>query len=447
MIKKLSIVKLFDQFDYEINFAANGITILTGPNGYGKSTILKIIEFLGEQDLLTLSQLNFDEIYLELASGKQLTIKKENEQLIVNGVSLKLFNKRDIIHLERRTGIPFIERIGPNEYLDVRKGRILSLSEMREMRSIYQIEKNEGDKLISANIALRRNLKKTHDDIKDLKSLHKEMIQIKRDIGSIKFIKEQRLIRKELAEDDEDFYSNSREVAIEVITEIPENIKNEIRQVVLQYSQEASQLDSSFPERLFNTSGGVSEQEYVDLVSELILKQEKFQDYKLLKDAKTISPAAYNYKFSEALKVYLKDTRKKLEVFDPLVEKIDLFTSIVNKKLNFKKVLVSGDNGLEVKHDDGRLLDLTSLSSGEQQIIVLYYDLIFGLHDKSILLIDEPEISLHVAWQMELLDDFQKILNLKNKNLSIVIATHAPQVIGNHWDLVIDLGEEYNENK
>jgi len=42
MLKKIKIEGLFNKFNYEIEFK-EGITILTGPNGYGKTTILKII--------------------------------------------------------------------------------------------------------------------------------------------------------------------------------------------------------------------------------------------------------------------------------------------------------------------------------------------------------------------------------------------------------------------
>ena len=43
MLQRIEIKKLFDQFDYNIELNPEGITILTGPNGYGKTTILRII--------------------------------------------------------------------------------------------------------------------------------------------------------------------------------------------------------------------------------------------------------------------------------------------------------------------------------------------------------------------------------------------------------------------
>jgi len=43
MLKRIKISKLFNSFDYDINLKAGGLTILTGPNGYGKTTILRMI--------------------------------------------------------------------------------------------------------------------------------------------------------------------------------------------------------------------------------------------------------------------------------------------------------------------------------------------------------------------------------------------------------------------
>ncbi len=56
-------------------------------------------------------------------------------------------------------------------------------------------------------------------------------------------------------------------------------------------------------------------------------------------------------------------------------------------------------------------------------------------------LIDEPEISLHVAWQKEFLNDLQEIINIQN--MPVVIATHSPQIIDGNWELTVDLEEGF----
>lgn len=51
-IERVEIDKLFGRFDYSINLAehSNSISILTAPNGYGKSTILKVISSFASGD-------------------------------------------------------------------------------------------------------------------------------------------------------------------------------------------------------------------------------------------------------------------------------------------------------------------------------------------------------------------------------------------------------------
>lgn len=67
------------------------------------------------------------------------------------------------------------------------------------------------------------------------------------------------------------------------------------------------------------------------------------------------------------------------------------------------------------------------LSSGEQQLLTLILKLLANADDRSTVLIDEPEISLHVSWQRAI----PQILELISERLecSIVVATHSPVVI------------------
>ena len=439
MLKELRINKLFGQFNYNIKLNETGITIITGPNGFGKSTILKIVEAIVEKDLYEISQFPFISLEAKLTNKLTLKIEKNKDQIFVNNVSFKIPNKRVLENLEKRKDLPFIERISPKDYIDLRNNKIISYEEVRDIRVRYEREREITDRLIYLSLDTAKRNKESQAMYKDLNNF---LIKFKKEIGTIKFIKEQRLLRKEIDEDEFNYYPHKREIAIEVINEIPKKIKDEIQNVVLKYSEVSSQLDSTFPKRLFNTKEGISQRDYLESLGDVINKQEKIQSYKLLNDLK-YSSTEYTESYSQALYVYLKDTKQKLEVFDDIVARLDLFTEIVNKKLNYKKVVISNGHGLIVLKEDNSELETSKLSSGEQQIIVLYYELIFGVKDKLMLLIDEPEISLHVAWQRELMQDLHKIINLKNGNLNLLISTHAPQVIDNNWNLVIDLGEEY----
>lgn len=109
-----------------------------------------------------------------------------------------------------------------------------------------------------------------------------------------------------------------------------------------------------------------------------------------------------------------------------------------DKKLVNKSVLYSRRYGIRfVSESDKREIALNSLSSGEKNEILMLHDFIFNLQDGSLLMIDEPEISLHVAWQREFMNDIIKIAG--QKSLRVLIATHSPQIIGGRWKDCYDL--------
>ena len=125
------------------------------------------------------------------------------------------------------------------------------------------------------------------------------------------------------------------------------------------------------------------------------------------------------------LAVYAADALEKLSVFDDLYARVDTLKRIANARLLYKNVSVSSD-GLRVTNMDGSDLELEMLSSGEQHELVLLYDLLFDVTKNSLILIDEPELSLHVAWQRQILSGLQTMANLSD--FRVLLATHSPKL-------------------
>ena len=115
---------------------------------------------------------------------------------------------------------------------------------------------------------------------------------------------------------------------------------------------------------------------------------------------------------------------------------MNLFRRILNK-FAFKNVQINKSSGIEFVADDGTPLKPKQLSSGEQHEVVLLYELLFRVRPGSLILIDEPELSLHVAWQEQFLDDLMQITAVSN--FDVLLATHSPQIINNRWDLTVPL--------
>lgn len=73
------------------------------------------------------------------------------------------------------------------------------------------------------------------------------------------------------------------------------------------------------------------------------------------------------------------------------------------------------------------------MSSGERQLIYILLRVALSNGDKSktaIILMDEPEISLHLNWQAH----FIKQLTILNPDAQFIIVTHSPALIMNGWN-------------
>lgn len=89
---------------------------------------------------------------------------------------------------------------------------------------------------------------------------------------------------------------------------------------------------------------------------------------------------------------------------------------------------------LVVKYLDSDSLPLSVLSSGERQILTLMFAA-SRISKQEIVLVDEPEISLHVDWQTPLLDRMSDLLDGKQ----IIVCTHSPTLASNHLDAMVEL--------
>jgi predicted ATP-binding protein involved in virulence len=122
-----------------------------------------------------------------------------------------------------------------------------------------------------------------------------------------------------------------------------------------------------------------------------------------------------------------------------LFSKVSVFKELLAKKLKPKELLIGRATGAEVRRGD-TILPLAGLSSGEKHEFIMLFRLIFETPKGSLVLIDEPEISLHVVWQLEFMADLLRIQEANN--FQSIIATHSPQVIQNSQDITTDLADQ-----
>ena len=79
--------------------------------------------------------------------------------------------------------------------------------------------------------------------------------------------------------------------------------------------------------------------------------------------------------------------------------------------------------------DDGEEIPLYKLSSGEKQLLLILMRVFLMEEQPYILLMDEPEISLHIEWQYKLFEEIRRL----NPNCQIITSTHSPSLFGDGW--------------
>jgi len=88
------------------------------------------------------------------------------------------------------------------------------------------------------------------------------------------------------------------------------------------------------------------------------------------------------------------------------------------------KTVVFEDTGIRVETDEKEQIGLASLSSGEKHTLRLFIATL--LTGSSTLLVDEPEISLHIDWQRRLISAIQQL----SSPTQLILATHSPEIMG-----------------
>lgn len=437
MIERIFVKKLFGIFDNEINFRKGGITVIVGQNGCGKTTMLRILTAIFSNNHSQLFQYQFDyieimisghilkiEVFDEKLEGEELTIKSLR-YYIDSQVLGKCYREDSKINSPAfwTRVVPSLRRRPGNMFYDMRNGEVLNLSEVID---VYFDDLPEEIK-------------------NDIIEIPKEVYGLIHNV-QIKLITTERL--KKVYRDDE--YRRMEFVQKFTVEECSDELSNNVKNILSEYANISQKLDEQFPTKILSAINqhkqfsGEELKDNIQTIDELRMKHikagvleeniDKFLNMNVNPDCLDESTAAI-------LTVYYQDMRKKLESLNSISDRIVLFKNMITNKFGTKKeICINKDNGIViVQKPTNKKVELRFLSSGEQQELVLLYNLIFEGEEEKLILIDEPEISLNVSWQRDFLDDLKKIVEI-NK-FSILIATHSPQIINDNWDLVETLGE------
>ena len=441
-VKRVSIKGLFGLFNHDIPLnTEDRITIIHGPNGVGKTTVLKLVIAIFSMQFHVLRSVPYEFITIYFSDGSSLTVQPKLVKLRRLKTSLvftlkkgKKVQEKEIEPSQRlqylRRHMPLsviedvigpLERVGHQTWFDQARGRTLSLEEVFDTYGEYlPIDLTEAELSLPSWLKERLNSLPTH------------------------FIQTQRLFSvspEELYEETHPSFRRRVRTARAggaTVEKYAQEMTEKIQEMLRESGSVAASLDRTFPHRLMEKTLPKSAKEAV-----ILEKYEKQAAYrKRLMDTGLIEPEEpvslphrrLTPNERKVLWYYLIDVEKKLVVFDKLLSK-----DIINTRFLYKSFSVNKENGFRFETSRGEAVPLRALSSGEQHELVLSYTLLFKVLEKSLILIDEPELSLHVTWQHKFLEDIKRISELAN--LDFLIATHSPSIIHNRTDLMVALGD------
>jgi ABC-type lipoprotein export system ATPase subunit len=133
-----------------------------------------------------------------------------------------------------------------------------------------------------------------------------------------------------------------------------------------------------------------------------------------------------DFKSRIANQPYLMNVIKDINGVEEAIEKalipktklVDLVTKLYGDKLSLK----FEEKQITVITKGGKEIALGTLSSGQKQLLMIFLSALMA--DNKPILIDEPEISMHVNWQSGLVDAIRQL----SPSTQIILATHSPEI-------------------
>ncbi|WP_278700442.1 AAA family ATPase [Phocaeicola sartorii] len=110
-------------------------------------------------------------------------------------------------------------------------------------------------------------------------------------------------------------------------------------------------------------------------------------------------------------------------------EHINVFFETVNTLFADTSKQIRVERNQMFFEQKGKRIELEDLSSGEKQMLLGLITALLMEKKPAILLMDEPEISLHLSWQRQLVD----VLRRMNPNCQLIITTHSPSIFSKGW--------------
>ncbi|MEM9543832.1 MAG: AAA family ATPase [Cyanobacteria bacterium P01_E01_bin.42] len=439
-IKHIKAEGVLGRFDIDQEFR-EGVNVLYGKNGTGKTTLLHILANLlnGDYERFAFTEFKMIEAILD-----------DHTTIVVSKHKLDTDSLIDvIINNEKITGSISVNAIQKHKFsreLDAEKNRVLGQSLSFDDRDIEPIFHTKPilpvayfpsfRTMLEAWASTKSRMMEMWFDLSHMQNLSTDFARelFGSFVPSLNYPSPLEIERELSQEIDEALLKMARADREHFGTLLPNIFE------VLSKDSQLSEYDSSL--------GKEGSDAIFEEIDSLV---QKLEDYPL-KTAPAITQLRYSVSSfqvdeqskriaAKVLDIYRKALREVVSIQEESFKTIETYLKSVNSFLEEKTIEISltepkGETSVGIKFKSGQpdhhLSIRRALSSGERQIVTLIYAATH-MSKQQVVLIDEPEISLHVDWQRHLLKKMSEQLGERQ----IIVCTHSPVIGADYEDEVI----------
>lgn len=437
-IKTLSIKNLHNYLDIDITFT-EGLNVIYGKNGKGKTTVLHVIANILELDFSRFLHIKFEYISLTSFAGDTLLLAQGE----ANGI-YAIFNDA-FIGNTNEAKYPILSPDEEDAIQSAFGGRPVYLPAYRAI-----LEK------VKATNQFDGSRSTEYDFIK-----RKELSEIGRENPS--FVRHRDEQRANMAAfktiQCRDWFGPFVPIIrYPGLAEVVDSISEEYNEAQMSSSSAQSQMLNSIFIGVFNSITSKDETPSDQEVEPLLERVKSALDDTQSNASLHATTAAQQLAYAVRQAKFADDqdnnaTKRVLKLYADMLErlkdenrrafrKLRSFESAVNKFLDGKRLEVSTNYARHhnrwrefayLRTSNENTYPLTILSSGERQILTMLFSASrMSTASTGIFLIDEPELSLHIDWQRIILANLEQ----QAANRQIIACTHSPEVGADHPDAV-----------
>lgn len=450
-VERIELKGIHKRYDLDMSFNKT-LNVLHGQNGTGKSTLIHIIANIANCDFIRFAFLDFNRIKLSYSNGAYIIVsqheKNDDKQIEVtanNGQKFIFYKREALEEIRELDDDRFYQEYTPE--LSKKLQNFVKSNEIKNIDTSY--------------FPAFRTMLEAWSSKKQIGNRHPKMMKPI-------FTKQATSFSREL------FGQFLPTINYLSPLTIESNLRDEIRDCQISIARYESSVFSDSFVKVFSALLDGSENEVN--TSELLLEiselttdstnnklghfEENSKTYRSLQELVNRSSKTHELASSAAgaLSVYRDALRERLLFQQMAFSKVDKYFEVVNSFLDRKELAYELDKNRRIprvglKFPDNSWSSIKVMSSGERQLLTMLYA-VNKMSGDSVVLIDEPELSLHIDWQEELLGKMMEQLGSRQ----IIVCTHSPaiasdfdiymkEVIPVFNDAPVDVTEELDDDE